>query len=280
MNKLVIGAAVVLGTVFSALAEEDRAAQVYEMTVSVKTTDAKKGAVTPKKNPFVSVSDSIVYRKQSTQKWKGLVWGCDCESLAGKWRVIDETSSSVSGCVIWNSKSNDILFLDDLSWKLLNAIDVKGDKCEGAFTIGDMEEESSAFLTFAGFGSLVIKYTSEPCEDPELNCTSYVKTMSGNVAGWMPAPSLTTGGRKGTCVFCGEGDDGEEATTDASVAWDFCPCEEYADASLTAISGSWTLKYNAKLSAKLKNKASIVDVYKFPTAVGARVESKIVETLK
>lgn len=274
MKKMLMATAVACGMMGSVLAE-DKAAQVYDMTVTVKTTAAKSGTLSPKKNPFVYDTEKIVYRTQGTQKWKGLVWGCDCNALSGKWQVIDETSGSVAGCVIWNTKNNAIVYLDDLNWRLLNAIDQKGDKCEGAFTIGDMEAESTAFLTFGGFGTLALKYTAPECSEPEYTCASYLKTMSGNVAGWMPAPTLKSAGKPGQCIFCGESDPGEEGSEDAALAWDFCPCEEYADLELTAISGTWTLKYNATLSKKLKNNARITNVYKFPSVVGGQVEAKI-----
>lgn len=261
-------------------ADSEREAQVYDLTISVKTTVAKSGKLSPKSNKFLLDEETVVYRAQGTQKWKGLVWGCDCNALAGKWQVVDADAGSVAGCVIWNNaKPNGVLFIDDVNWRLLNAIDKKGDKCEGAWTIGNMDDDSEAFLAFAGFGSLYIDYSAAPCEDPEVNCTSYLKSMSGNVAGWMPAPSITTAGRAGSCTFCGEYDPGEESTTDAATAWNFCPCEEYADLDHTAVSGTWTLKYNSKSSKKLKANASIVDAVSMPSNVKLAVTQKLLETL-
>ena len=254
-------------------------AQVYDLTITVKTTVAQRGKV-KKSHPFESSTDAIVYRKQSTKKWLGLIWGCNCDSLAGKWQIVDDDAGSVAGCVIWDTaKPNDVLFINDINWRLLNAIDKTGDKCEGSWTIGDMSGDSEAFLTFAGFGTLQNVYTVRPCEDPELNCTSYLKSMSGNVAGWMPAPSIITAGKEGSCTFCGEYDPGEEDSIDFATAWDFCPCEEYADIGFTAVSGTWSIKYNSSSSKKLKNNATIVDAVKMPANVKARVAMKILETL-
>lgn len=281
MKKLMF--AVMIVSALSGYAKKDevlgaKAAQVYDLNVSVKTTVAKSAKL--KGNPFVDSSDKVVYRAQATQKWKGVIWGCDCNSLAGKWQVIDDTAGSVAGCVLWQgTKPNTVLFLDDVDWHLLNAIDKKGDKCEGGFTLGDMNGDSDAFLCFAGFGMLAINYTSTPCEDPELNCTSYLKSMTGNVAGWMPAPVITTAGKPGKCVFCGENEEGEEGSTDLAEAWDFCPCEEYANVDLTAISGTWTLKFNSKLSKKLENTADITEVYSLPESVKTQVKMKIIEVL-
>jgi len=255
--------------------EEEKSAQVYDLTITVKTTTAKSGKLSTSSNKFLTESGTVVYRTQSTSKWKGLVWGCDCNSLAGKWQLVDADAGTVAGCVIWDSKQNDVLFIEDLNWRLLNAIDKNGDKCEGSFTIGNMDDASEAFLAFAGFGSLSVDYSASPCEDPEVHCTSYVKQMSGNVAGWMPAPTLTTGGRTGSCTFCGTYDPGEDPTTDMATAWNFCPCEEYADLEHTAVSGSWSLKYNSKASKKLKKSATIVDVVSLPSNVKLKVEQKM-----
>lgn len=255
------------------------AAQVYDLTISVKTTVAQRGKL-KKNHPFEASTDAVVYRKQGTQKWTGLIWGCECASLAGKWSIVDDDAGSVAGCVIWkNAKPNDVLFIDDVNWKLLNAIDKNGDKCEGCWTLGDLSDDSDAFLAFSGFGTLYTAYTVSPCEDPEVNCGSYLKTMTGTVAGWIPAPSYTTAGKEGSCTFCGDYDPGEESTVDIATAWDFCPCEEYANIDFTAVSGTWTLKYNASSSKKLKNSATIVDAVKMPANVKLRVSQKIMEVL-
>lgn len=258
----------------------ESAAQVYNLTITVKTTAAQRGKL-KKNHPFDSSTDTVIYRKQASQKWTGLIWGCDCTTLAGKWQVIDDDVQSVAGCVIWKkTKPNDVLFLDDINWRLLNAIDKAGNKCEGSWTIGDMSDDSEAFLAFSGFGTLHTSYTTAPCEDPEVNCTSYLKSMSGNLAGWMPAPSYTTEeGKEGSCTFCGEYTPDEEDVVDQAIAWDFCPCENLADTEFTAVSGSWTMKYDASASRKLTENASIVQAVKLPSNVKSRVEEKIDETL-
>lgn len=280
MKKVLCAGLVAIGFTTICAADE-REAQVYDISVSVKTTTAKKGKLSPKTNKFVYETDSVIYRAQASQKWRGLIWGCDCNTLAGRWQIVDEDAGSVAGCVIWNnSKPNEVLFLDDVNWRLLNAIDKKGDKCEGSWTIGNMDEDSSAFLAFSGFGTLKVIYSLAPCEDPEVNCTSYLSMMSGNVAGWMPAPNYTTAGEEGSCTFCGDYDPGEEDAVDIATAWDFCPCEEYADVDHTAVSGTWTIKYNASSSKKLKKSASIVDAVKLPPNVKRRVERKIDDTLR
>ena len=281
MKKLMFAAVVTAGFVANASSEsqDEKASQVYEITMTAKTTVAKSGTVSTKKNPFVAQNGTIVYRNQGTQKWKGLLWGCDCNSIKGSWQVVSESAKSVSGCVIWNTKSYEILFLDDMKWRLLNAIGATGKNCEGCWTIGDSSDNSNAFMAFSGFGTLVVNYSSDLCESQSLNCTSYIKSMSGNMAGWMPAPSITTAGTPGTCTFCGGGNAGTADETNVATAWDFCPCEEFGDYAFTAVSGTWTLKYNSSMSKKLKNYSSITDVASMPSSVKAQVLTKIAETL-
>jgi hypothetical protein len=261
---------------------ELKAAQVYEIKITVKTTAAKKAKLSPKNNPFVDGDlDSIIYRAQASQKWNGVVWGCDCESVFGRWDVIDMAAQSVSGCIIWNAKSPyTILFADDIQWRLLNAIDKKGNKCEGAWTIGDSSDESNAFLAFSGFGTIDVKAERIDGELENIGCNGYVKSISGNVAGWMPAPSHTTVGRPADCTFCGITDPGEDDAVDMSEAWIFCECGDIESVGFTAVSGTWSLKYSSSLSKKLSDDTSILNVYKkFPSTVKSALAVKIQQTL-
>ena len=258
--------------------EYSASGQGYDLTITAKTTQAKRGKL-KKKHPFDSTTGTVVYRTQTTKKWTGVIWGCECESILGIWRMVDD-SSIACGAAIWDSrKPYSILLLDDMHWHVLNAFDKSGDKVEGAWTIGESTDDSGAFLSFAGFGTLDVKYTTSPCEDPELNCGSYVKTMTGNVAGWMPAPMVTTPGSKPGCTICGEVTEGEDDTTDMALAWNFCPCmDDFDSTELTAVSGTWTLKYNASLSQALTKEGLILSVYKkFPENVKLAITEKILE---
>ncbi len=256
-------------------------AQVYDVKITVKTTIAKRGKLSPTKNPFVTDgSESIIYRKQGSQSYKGLVWGCDCESIFGIWGTPAGNDDVITGAVIWNTKKPySILLCDDMHWHVMNAIDQKGDKCECAWTIGESTDDSNAFLSFAGFGKLVLKTEREDGNLTLASCGSYIKSVSGNVTGWMPAPFITTEGREEVCTFCGVVVEGEEASEDTAVAWQHCECNAPETATdYTAVSGTWSIKYNASLSKKLANSASIFDVYKsFPSTVKARMEEKIAE---
>ena len=267
-----IALAVTGASLYGAEEELDtKAAQVYDIKVTVKTTVAKSGKLSPKKNPFMGDVETVVYRTQGSQTWTGVLWGCDCETLLGAWETVGGAGEIVSGVAIWNSKKPySIIFLDDMKWRVLNAIDASGSKVECAWTIGDSSDESNAFLAFAGFGTLQVVKTGE--------CRNAIKTLSGNVAGWMPAPTKTTPGNPGICTFCGGVIGATEATEDMSIAWDFCPCAEIGDPEFTAVSGTWSMKYNQKFSKSLSSKSSILDVYtKFPSNVKTAVAVKIAE---
>ena len=257
---------------------EDKSAQVYEIKVSVKTAAVKTGKLSSTKNPFIEESDTVHYRIQGTQKWNGLIWGCDCEAIKGVWKLING-ENAVAGCAIWNAKSPyNILFLDDMNWKLLHAIDAKGDKCEGAWTIGDSSDDSNPFLSFSGFGKLDVSTTKEDGSVVVSDCMSYVKNISGNVAGWMFAPEYVVAGKPPVCTFCGIDDEGEDDIIDVTEAWSFCPCDDFGKVELTAVFGTWSIKYNAKLSQKLSDVSSIITVYKkFPKNVEEAITEKINE---
>lgn len=276
-----LAASVCLSATLAVAEGEDKAAQVYDVKVTLKTTRATRDSVSALKNAFISESDTIVFRTQGSQTWNGVIWGCSCDAILGKWMVINQSQGIVAGCVIWDTdKSHTIVFDENIHWRLLNAIDKDGTKCEGAWTIGDSSDNSNAFLAFAGFGTLSLSTQKSDGNLVVADCLSFVRTISGNVAGWMPAPFVTTEGKKGICTFCYSEED-EQDVQDYATAWSFCSCAEFGDSGFTAVSGTWTIKYNASLSKKLRNSTSILDVYKkFPENVKAVVAEKISATLK
>lgn len=284
MNKSLLCLTVATGVccnAFTASGDTDKAAQLYDVKVVIKTTSAKKASISASKNPFISETAPVVYRVQSSQTWKGVIWGCNCDAIRGNWTVIDQTQGIVAGCVIWDTKSPyTIIFDEDIHWRLLNAIDKTGTKCEGTWTIGDSSDSSNAFLSFAGFGTLVLSTQKEDGDLSIADCMSHVKTISGNVSGWMPAPYVTNPGKSTVCTFCGVISAGEDESHDYATAWNFCDCAEFGDSDFTAVSGTWSIKYNSSLSKKLFNSTSILEVYKaFPPSVKASVEKKISEVL-
>jgi len=240
---------------FGALAD----AQVYEMSMTLKSTVTAKGKI-------VSVvcdtptSEVDLYRKQSTVKIKGLFWGCDCETIADPIKATG--TKDVYGYILWNETTKEVIE-SDFSWKLLHRIDKKLKKAEGAWTVGDVGDE--LFLTGGGFGSVKDDVSKANCtlESVILN------NMSGNVAGWMLEPVATVStGTPAECSWC-KYKEGEDAVVAYAPGWSLCACEEASE--LTAVSGTWKLKYLSSSAKKLSkidpNVSGILTIYSFPSYV-------------
>jgi len=294
MKKLMFAAALAAtGMTFA----ETPAAQVYDVCLNIKTTAAATATINNKTNPFLGEEkEFVIYRKEASKTWKGLIWGCDCEAIDGVWR---ETGTeyldrkSIEGCVMWDTKTKQPVFMGDGSdladvasvpgtgwtWRFINAIDKSGKKCEGVWTIaqeGPACEENDELFNFqgAGFGSL--------CLASDLGCTSYIKSISGNFAGWMKAPSANTDDNWSGCTFCGY--QKEEGICAYATAWEYCDCYGILKEAETAAYGTWKISYNSGLSKKLSTMVnpkkidetliySITEVYNFKNlpAVGAAI---------
>ena len=134
MNKCINVSVMAITTMVASVAEAKSteveyfaAAQVYDLTITAKTTQAQRGKL-KKNHPFDSSTDAVVYRKQTTRKWTGVIWGCECESIMGVWGTVGD-KNQVAGAVIWDTKKPySILLLDDMHWHVLNAFDKTGDK--------------------------------------------------------------------------------------------------------------------------------------------------------
>lgn len=277
MNRKTTTIAMALAATFTCTAAEDIAtAQVYQLKATVKTMTAAKARISPSSNPFMLSTETVIYRKPTTVTWYGFVWGCDCETVTGKWALMPN-NESVSGAVIWTASSPySIILLDDMDWHVMGAIDKSGDRCEAAWTIGKSDDASNAFLSFAGFGTLALK-TGKRGEG-EIFCTSYIQSLNGTVSGWMPAPTYFVKGKEAVCTFCGGGDEGTDDTYETAESWNFCTCAKVGDSTFTAVSGTWKMVYNASLSKKLASEKtpSITLAYtKFPASVKRAIEAKI-----
>lgn len=316
MKKLMVAAfAVAAGVAMGATPT----AQVYDVTLKIKSTAAASATVNNKQNPLACTAEDgkvgIVYRKQASYTWKGLVWGCGCETINGKWEIVQNDcddvevvqGKTIKGCILWDTKTKQPVYVGDGSdltdagsvpgcgfgWKLLHAINKDGKQVEGTFSMsqyGNACDENDMLFEFAGagFGSACLDV-----EDGEPTCLSYVKSISGNFAGWMKAPNKTTTTAWTGCTYCGL--KGGEMTCDFAEGWQWCDwshtcnCDTGIEPNLdaTAAYGTWTVKYNSGLSKKLAQPVkvsskgvsgvvvSIRDVYNFSSlpAVEAAIEA-------
>ena len=259
MKTITVFAVAVLST-FAVFAD----AQVYEMTITLKSTTAASGKITPivcdTPKPEVNL-----YRKQSTVKIKGVFWGCDCETIAEPQFVT--SAEATYGYVFWNETTHKVLDVE-FGWHILNRIDKKLKKAEGAWMIGSLD--SDVFLSGAGFGTVKDDVAKASCTINSVILTP----MSGSCAGWLSLPSVTVKGTAEDCPKCGEVTPGTDDVETVAPAWSLCECAEGGE--YTAASGTWKLKYNAAASKKWKNadaSLSITKAYSFPSYVKTFIES-------
>jgi len=269
MKKLMFAAALAAtGMTFA----DTPAGQVYDVSLSIKSTKAAKATINNKTNPFLGEDkEEVIYRTQTTYTWKGLIWGCSCEAIDGVWEEAYEGEmidySSIKGCILWDTKAKEAVYIGNgadindpesaidkgFGWDFINAIDKTGKKVEGSWVMeqeGELCDEDATLFAFrgAGFGTLYI-------QDLEDCGGNYIKSISGNFAGWMIAPDETAVVNPTGCTFCGY--EPGSSSCEPSAAWDYCTCLDIADADRTAAYGTWKISYNSGLSKKLSQPLSI-----------------------
>lgn len=299
MKKLMFAAAVAaMGVTTFA----DPEGQVYDVALTIKTTNAKAAKNISNKNNPIAVKDAdkydITYRAQTSVSWKGLIWGCDCESIDGVWENVEvcdtgDTAKTIKGCVIWDVKGKAVVYMGNgadvaslesiadtvpgkgFGWWMLQCIgkdgkslETTGDLYGYAASCEDVFDGQIAFdFYFAGFGKATLKTEKDDDGLSLVLCSSSVNSLSGNFAGYMIAPSTGASAKWG-CSFCGGG---SASWCEYAEAWAWC--EDFDDVcdcnvdlfypSYTAAYGTWSVKYNSSLSKKLSKVYSIRDAYNF-----------------
>jgi hypothetical protein len=247
MKKLMIAAATaaVGAGVYAAALD----AQVYDFNLTVKSTACKevkysKTIATLEGYDYSDVKgEELTVRKQSSTKIAGVIWGCECETIANPaWRLYNNRST-IGGYLFWNVGGEHAfnIFTTAFKWAVFNRID-NGDKAEGVWALVNADAENTVGFLGAGFGKV-----------SATNCRTILSNMSGNFAGFLLAGSDASG-----CAFCGGA---------ACTAWQVCPCTPVVyDLSLTAAYGSWKIKYNKSASKKLRKEGRITKSYNFKKA--------------
>ena len=250
MKKLMIAAATAALAAGAFAAGEP---QVYEMTLTVKSTQCATG------KKMVSICEDIEfqnYRKQVTRKYQGLFWGCGCQVIAcpaeyfkGLAYDKENAGDTYTSYFFWSTTKGYQygLYGEDTAfqWEILQLVGPKAANIEGKWTLALDNELGEPVLdvTGAGYGTAF-----DVCKDGNKK----IKSMSGYVVGYIDyIGEQTISG----CVYCGE-------LTDCTP---FAFCEECLDAQdMTALFGSWTLKYNSSAAKKLAKGQYIENAYKFP----------------
>lgn len=257
MNKLMM--VLVVLACGSALAD----AQFYEIDLKVKTTVTASG--TPKMvSCDLRTDESTLYRKQGTVNIKGVIWGCDCDTLIKGEPYTSSTNAF--GYFFWNATTKKPLNVQ-LRWPIANRIDKSANKSELTWILES--EDGLFYLVGSGFGKL----QDDVLKDKD-NCTlvsSILAPASGSFAGWMlPGAVVTVKATKGTCNWC-EKIEGTEAVTAVASGWPIClECGESCSVNqASSAHGSWKVKYNKKASAKLQTASKVTEAYAFPAYVKA-----------
>ena len=235
-------------------------AQVYEVTLKVKSSLARKGKVTALCKGLPE-NDTGLFRKSGNVIIKGLIWGCDCDTIADPQKAT--SSQATYGYVFWNETSKKVLD-GDFGWKLLNRIDKKYKKAEGTWLLAG----EGFSIVGGGFGTIFDSIDKKCCviKDTRLN------KISGKCAGWLTMPPTVVA--KGTDEVCEKckivaGTDDVIAT---APAFSLCECfaGEGEGFDLTTVSGLWAITYSAQLSSKWNQATAdgeITKLYPFPSYV-------------
>ena len=238
-------------------------AQFYEMDIAVKTTKTRSGAVKSVAcDCRTDLAAGGLYRKEGTVKIKGVIWGCDCGTLI---KGIPFTNKSAPfGYFFWNVTDQKPLNVT-LSWPIANRIDTKATKAEVVWILSSEDEALPFYIVGSGFGTLKDTVTKDPCK----LLTSWFVSLSGNFAGWMaPGAVVTSKGTPETCTWC-EKIAGTPEVSSVAKGLAICgDCRACSDGNIgSAAYGTWKIKYNASISAKLQKAAAVTDVYAFPPYV-------------
>lgn len=239
-------------------------AQVYDYTATVKTTACKATKVSSKlvdyfnsnrsfssaNKGLFSKGEEIGIRKQVSLKVAGVIWGCDCItiSLPG-WRLLDPDGDGrgyLGGYYFWNQQTETIFnpWRTTFRWNVLNRIDTMT-KCEGAYMLYCTQAGQRIFVFGGGFGSV-----------SKTGCDTYVKSMSGNLSGFSLIPTGAFG-----CVLCGN--NGCVVATLCDQCYDIADPAFVNTTALSAVSGTWKIKYNSSVTKRISSTPWISSVYTF-----------------
>ena len=254
MNKIALS--LLVATASAGLFAKDP--YVYDVTMKVKTTVAAQGKVATACQLIGGGTNSIssvTYRKQGTVTVKGLIWGCECDTFASTsgFRYI---KPSEDGCYFWNVTDARPLKNGIATWPVFNRIDKNMKKTEGT-----MELVADGWhLLCGGLGR------AENVADS----AGRLKNLKGSFGGWRLAPTWTYTVYGQPCTFCDSGT-ADLTYEEAALAWAMCACASASEK--TTAFGTWDIKYNGSLSARLRDSTSIVDIYSFPSYVKAAMDA-------
>lgn len=210
----------------------------HKVAITLKTTKAK--------NTKANCGDCEMYRVQATKKINGLIWekltDCGCTVLFG------------SNAAFWTKEEAVPAEFSVAVSKIGKAANSKSIEAWGKLSDGDMLD-----LTWAGFGSVTGKAGKENLCGEDTACVEYVKSITGGIAGKIPAPGA------GKCAeICDP------------MVYTVCCDDVYSDMSeYTAAYGTIKITYDtatAKKVAVAEDDQDIASFFKLPASVADEVE--------
>lgn len=213
------------------------AGTAHKVTITLKTTGVKP--VTKK----VKCGDDecTYYRAQTTKKINGLLW---------------EKLNDCADCHLFGTSS--------AFWTTTGAIDAefamgvgligKGVNSKQVEAYGTLAGDDFGSLSWAGFGSLTVK-TKKVSECDEAECSAWLKSISGGIAGTLVAPEYVN-----DCADCD--------------AIEYAGCCEDIQLSATAAYGTIKISYDvatAKKVALAEDAEDIASFVKLPAAAAADI---------
>lgn len=263
MKKLIVIGAVAASVVGFG-AEASYLAQVYDAALTVKTGVCKEGKATAatvkyyesilgKDNSPLEKGEEAGFRKQATRKIAGVLWGCECETIADprwrRYRPINGNGVSLGGYAFWDQTANTYFVIPNtvFGWACLNRIGNDFKSVEGAWVLANNVDPQALYLLGAGFGKASV--AANPCR-------SIISKISGSFAGFrMPG----TDDLVGSCPYCGIGDCSVEPFCELCGGW-------IDNFDMTAAYGTWSIKFNKSAANKLKRSMRITQSYTFKKA--------------
>ena len=272
MKKLMIAAAAA-AMVSGAFAIGD--AQVYDYTATLKTTACRAGKLSqklidyfgearrlPSEAPINTFGrgDEIGIRKQVSVKIAGVIWGCDCPTIALPRFPRRTPGNYMGGYYFWNQQAETMFnpFRTLFFWNVLNRIDTMS-KVEGSYTLACRQAGQRLVVFGGGFGSV-----------SKTGCDTYVKSMNGNLAGFRIAADDEFG-----CVFCGGNNC--VVTTLCDLCWDISSPDFVYTTGFSAVSGTWKIKYNKSMTKRLASTPWISRVYSFKKGGNTREVAELID---
>ena len=260
MKKLMIGAAVAaitVGAFAGACDETVKACAAWDVKFNLKTLTPKK--TNCGKDVCGEDLGTVYYLDSASRKIEGYLWACE----------YDCAESSDYNVTLWDKKNKKAVIAYDPSAPQQIAVpgdDIlvygkKATKVAGTFEFAGTDDvgDDAFEVTAAGINGKFHK-DSDKC---------YIKSLSGYAAGKVKLylPSVTAKGKAGT--LCDDPEPCEEPELNIRVAL-FCDaccwstwCDDtYAyEESLVPAAGTWSMKYNKKVSKGTKSMSALVPAY-------------------